>query len=204
MIVTVDGRLTLLFVQSKVASQQAELVSAMELMAALVNRSSTPALFRTLAELDLSFTRVKALFTLGGGERSVGGIGAALGSSLPPPSRAAAGLPHRGFVVRGGERSWREIGAAPGPAPPAPPRRVNAHAHREFVGRGDPTGARRSKLVALTPRGRDVLEACVAGRRAAMEQFVASLSEPERSALHSALLPIVERIGSRDGSHPPL
>jgi DNA-binding MarR family transcriptional regulator len=131
----------------------------MEAMAALVNRSSTPALFRTLAELDLSFTQVKALFTLEGGERSVGEIGAALGLSLPATSRAVDGL-----------------------------------AQREFVVRRESAEDRRSKLVALTPRGREVIEACVAGRRAAMEQFVASLSESERSALHSALLPIVERI----------
>jgi DNA-binding MarR family transcriptional regulator len=131
----------------------------MEVMAALVNRSSTPALFRTLAELELSFTQVKALFTLEGGERSVGDIGAALGLSLPATSRAVDGLAQRGFVAR----------------------RESAE-------------DRRSKLVTLTPPGREVLEACVAGRRAAMERFVSSLSESERSALHSALLPIVERI----------
>ena len=131
----------------------------MEALAAHVNHSSSPALFRTLAELDLSFTQVKALFTLERGERSVGEIGAALGLSLPATSRSVDGLAQRGFVVR----------------------RESAE-------------DRRSKLVALTPQGREVLEACVAGRRAAMEQFVASLSESERSALHSALLPIVERI----------
>ena len=131
----------------------------MEALAAHVNHSSSPALFRTLAELDLSFTQVKALFTLERGERSVGEIGAALGLSLPATSRSVDGLAQRGFVVR-----------------------------RES------SEDRRSKLVALTPQGREVLEACVAGRRAAMEQFVASLSESERSALHSALLPIVERI----------
>jgi DNA-binding MarR family transcriptional regulator len=131
----------------------------MEALAAHVNHGSSPALFRTLAELDLSFTQVKALFTLERGERSVGEIGAALGLSLPATSRSVDGLAQRGFVVR-----------------------------RES------SEDRRSKLVALTPHGREVLEACVAGRRAAMEQFVASLSEAERSALHSALLPIVERI----------
>jgi DNA-binding MarR family transcriptional regulator len=131
----------------------------MEALAAHINHSSSPALFRTLAELDLSFTQVKALFTLEGGERSVGEIGAALGLSLPATSRSVDGLAQRGFVVR----------------------RESAE-------------DRRSKLVALTPQGRDVIEACVAGRRTAMEQFIASLSESERSALHSAILPIVERI----------
>jgi DNA-binding MarR family transcriptional regulator len=133
----------------------------MEALAAHVNHSSSPSLFRTLAELDLSFTQVKALFTLERGERSVGEIGAALGLSLPATSRSVDGLAQRGFVDR-----------------------------RES------SEDRRSKLVALTPQGREVLEACVAGRRAAMEQFIASLSESERSALHSALLPIVERITS--------
>jgi DNA-binding MarR family transcriptional regulator len=131
----------------------------MEALAAHVNHSSTPALFQALAEMDLSFTQVKALFTLEGGERSVGEIGAALGLSLPATSRAVDGLAQRGFVAR----------------------RESAE-------------DRRSKLVALTPQGRDVLEACVAGRRAAMERFVSVLSESECGALHSALLPIVERI----------
>jgi DNA-binding MarR family transcriptional regulator len=131
----------------------------MEAVATAVNRSSSPALFRALEELDLSFTQVKALFTLERGELSVGEISAALGLSLPATSRSVDGLTHRGFVVR-----------------------------RES------TEDRRSKLVALTPQGRDVLEACMAGRRAAIERFVETLSESERSALHSALLPIAERI----------
>jgi DNA-binding MarR family transcriptional regulator len=135
------------------------LVEAMEALATAVNRSSSPALFHALAELDLSFTQVKALFALEAGERSVGEIGTALGLSLPATSRAVDGLAQRQFVVR----------------------RESAE-------------DRRSKLVALTPRGREVLEACVAGRRAAMERLVASLSESERSALQSALLPILERI----------
>jgi DNA-binding MarR family transcriptional regulator len=156
-------------VQSTVASQQEELVDAMEALAAHVNHSSSPALFRTLAEMELSFTQVKALFTLEGGERSVGEIGAALGLSLPATSRAVDGLAQRGFVVR-----------------------------RES------SEDRRSKLVTLTPRGREVLEACVIGRRAAMERFIASLTEQERGALHSALLPIVERIAPRDRSPAPL
>jgi DNA-binding MarR family transcriptional regulator len=131
----------------------------MEAIAAAVNRSSSPALFSALEQMDISFTQVKALFTLERGELSVGEIGAALGLSLPATSRSVDGLAQRGFVVR----------------------RESAE-------------DRRSKLVALTPRGREVLEACVAGRRAAMERFVDSLSESERGALHSALLPIVERI----------
>jgi DNA-binding MarR family transcriptional regulator len=152
-----------------VASQQQGLVSAMEELSAHINHSSSPALFRTLAELELSFTQVKALFTLERGERSVGEISAALGLSLPATSRAVDGLAHRGFVAR------RECAQD-----------------------------RRSKLVALTPQGRQVLEACVVGRRAAMERFVESLSEAERSALHSAVLPIVERIASRDRPDTPV
>jgi DNA-binding MarR family transcriptional regulator len=107
----------------------------MEVVATAVNRSSSPALFRALEEMELSFTQVKALFTLERGELSVGEIGAALGLSLPATSRAVDGL---------------------------------------------------------------------AGRQAAIERFVDTLSESERGALHSALLPIAERIAPRDGSHPPL
>jgi DNA-binding MarR family transcriptional regulator len=131
----------------------------MEALAAHVNHSSCPTLFQAVGELDLSFTQVKALFTLEGGERSVGEISAALGLSLPATSRSVDGLAQRGYVVR----------------------RESAE-------------DRRSKLVALTPQGRDVIEAMVAGRRAAMERFIATLSDSERSALHSAILPIVERI----------
>jgi DNA-binding MarR family transcriptional regulator len=133
----------------------------MDAIATAVNRSSSPALFHALERLDLSFTQVKALFTLERGELSVGEISAALGLSLPATSRSVDGLAQRGFVVR-----------------------------RES------TEDRRSKLVALTPQGREVIEACVAGRRAAMERFVETLSDSERSALHSALLPIVERIAT--------
>jgi DNA-binding MarR family transcriptional regulator len=53
---------------------------------------------------------------------------------------------------------------------------------------------RRSKLVALSPSGRAAIRVIADSRRAAIEQFAASLSDEERTALHAALLPITERI----------
>ena len=65
-----------------------------------LNRSSSPDLFRMLAELELSFTQVKTLFVLEDGEKSVKDIGNALGLSLPATSRAVDGLAQRGYVDR--------------------------------------------------------------------------------------------------------
>ena len=53
---------------------------------------------------------------------------------------------------------------------------------------------RRAKIVSLRPGGRQIGEALIESRRAIYETFAAELSEDERTALHAALLPIVERI----------
>jgi DNA-binding MarR family transcriptional regulator len=67
---------------------------------------------------------------------------------------------------------------------------------RGFVARRECESDRRSKLIALLPQGREVLNRVSAAREAALVQFAAELPEAERSALYAALLPIAERISS--------
>jgi DNA-binding MarR family transcriptional regulator len=74
-------------------------------MAALANylmRTANIGTFNTIAELDLSFTQIKALCALetDGEERSVKALAESLGVSLPAMSRAVDGLFERGFVRR--------------------------------------------------------------------------------------------------------
>ena len=62
--------------------------------------------FNAIAELDLSFTQIKALCALeaDGEERSVKALAESLGVSLPAMSRAVDGLFERGFVRREEDR----------------------------------------------------------------------------------------------------
>jgi DNA-binding MarR family transcriptional regulator len=74
-------------------------------MAALANylmRTANMGTFNAIAELDLSFTQIKALCALDmdGEERSVKALAESLGVSLPTMSRAVDGLFERGFVRR--------------------------------------------------------------------------------------------------------
>jgi DNA-binding MarR family transcriptional regulator len=74
-------------------------------MAALANyllRTANMGTFNAIAELDLSFTQIKALCALeaDGEERSVKALAESLGVSLPAMSRAVDGLFERGFVLR--------------------------------------------------------------------------------------------------------
>jgi DNA-binding MarR family transcriptional regulator len=65
-------------------------------------RRGNVATFAAIAELDLSFTQIKALCALddAGEERSVGALAEALGTSLAAMSRAVDGLYERGLVGR--------------------------------------------------------------------------------------------------------
>jgi len=65
-------------------------------------RSANVSTFNQVADLDLSFTQIKALCALDSddGERSVGALAESLGSSLPAMSRAVDGLFERGLVGR--------------------------------------------------------------------------------------------------------
>ena len=65
---------------------------------------------------------------------------------------------------------------------------------RGYVDRHESAEDRRAKLVRLLPAGRAALDQFERGRLSVLEDFTATLSDEERAGLHSALLPIVERI----------
>jgi DNA-binding MarR family transcriptional regulator len=75
-------------------------------------------------------------------------------------------------------------------------RSVDGLVGRGFVARRESESDRRSKLIALLPQGRDVLDRLTAAREAALVEFAGELPDEERTALHKALLPIAERITS--------
>ena len=82
------------------------LTGDMYALAAYMMRSANVGTFNAIAELDLSFTQIKALCALevDGEERSVKALADSLGVSLPAMSRAVDGLFERGFVEpRGGQ-----------------------------------------------------------------------------------------------------
>lgn len=71
-------------------------------LASYLMRTANVGTFNTIAELDLSFTQLKALCALemDGEERSVKALAGSMGVSLPAMSRAVDGLYERGFVER--------------------------------------------------------------------------------------------------------
>jgi DNA-binding MarR family transcriptional regulator len=87
-------------------------------MAALANflmRTANMGTFTAIAELDLSFTQIKALCALDadGEERSVKALADSLGVSLATMSRAVDGLFERGFVGReedAADRRMKRVG----------------------------------------------------------------------------------------------
>ena len=78
-------------------------------------RTANMGTFNAIAELDLSFTQIKALCALemDGEERSVKALAESLGVSLPAMSRAVDGLFERGFVRReedAADRRMKRVG----------------------------------------------------------------------------------------------
>lgn len=71
-------------------------------LASYLMRTANVGTFRTIGELDLPFTQLKALCALetDGEERSVKALAESMGVSLPAMSRAVDGLFERGFVER--------------------------------------------------------------------------------------------------------
>jgi DNA-binding MarR family transcriptional regulator len=71
-------------------------------LASYLMRRGNIGTFAAIAELDLSFTQIKALCALDDvdGDRSVGALAESLGTSLPAMSRAVDGLYERGMVRR--------------------------------------------------------------------------------------------------------
>lgn len=93
-----------------------------------------------------------------------------------------------------GEQSVKDVATALHLSLPATSRAIDGLAQRGLVDRRECEVDRRAKIVSVLPAGREVGAAMAAMRRTVYEQFAADLSDAERSALHTALLPIVERI----------
>jgi DNA-binding MarR family transcriptional regulator len=80
-------------------------------LASFLMRTSNVGAFNAIAELDLSFTQIKALCTMDidASEPSVKGLAEAMKVSLPAMSRAVDGLYERGFVDRYEDREDRRM-----------------------------------------------------------------------------------------------
>jgi DNA-binding MarR family transcriptional regulator len=94
------------------------------------------------------------------------------------------------------EMTVKDISARLSMSLPAMSRAVDGLVQRGFVTRREHESDRRSKQIALLPAGRDVLNRLTAARENALVAFAAELSDAERTALYTALLPIAERITS--------
>jgi DNA-binding MarR family transcriptional regulator len=93
------------FVQAtaaKPATDRRKLTRDMYALASFLMRTANLGTFNAIAELDLSFTQIKALCALetDGEGRSVKALADSLGLSLPATSRAVDGLYERGLVGR--------------------------------------------------------------------------------------------------------
>ena len=94
----------------------------------------------------------------------------------------------------GGEHSLKEIAARLVLSLPAASRAVDGLVERGFVTRRESAEDRRSRIVALSDSGREVVAAMLRARFATLDTFVAKIAPDERDNLLTALLPIVERI----------
>ncbi len=83
----------------------------MAALASYLMRSANVGTFNAIAELDLSFTQIKALCAMEceGDERSVKALAESLGVSLAAMSRAVDGLFERGLVGREEDRVDRRV-----------------------------------------------------------------------------------------------
>src|SRR3979490_771677 len=100
--------------KSVAAPDRASLTRDMYALASYLMRTANVGTFNTIAELDLSFTQLKALCALetDGEERSVKALAESMGLSLPAMSRAVDGLFERGFLRRQGDASDRGMQGA--------------------------------------------------------------------------------------------
>jgi DNA-binding MarR family transcriptional regulator len=97
------------------------------------------------------------------------------------------------FLLDGGDVNIKDVAGRLGLSLPAVSRALDGLVKRGYVARHESTKDRRAKLVRLLPAGRAMLDDIEQSRAAALEEFVASLPDEERAALHASLLPIVER-----------
>jgi DNA-binding MarR family transcriptional regulator len=94
----------------------------------------------------------------------------------------------------GGEHSVKEIATHLGLSLPAASRAVDGLIQRGWVTRRESAEDRRSRLIALTDDGREVVGRVLRARLKTLERFAEELTPEERTTLTAALLPIVERI----------
>jgi len=87
----------------------------------------------------------------------------------------------------------KDLGARLNLSLPAASRAVDQLVQRGLVGRTESATDRRSRLVALLPAGRELLDDFTRARTSALERWAASLPADQQAALLDALLPIVER-----------
>jgi DNA-binding MarR family transcriptional regulator len=93
-----------------------------------------------------------------------------------------------------GELSVKDVATALNLSLPAASRAIDGLAQRGLVDRRESELDRRAKVISLRPGGQQIGAALIARRQSTYETFAEELTEDERSALHAALLPIVERI----------
>ena len=94
----------------------------------------------------------------------------------------------------GGEHSVKEIATHLGLSVPAASRAVDGLVERDFVTRRESAEDRRTRLIALTGYGREVVDRLTRARLQTLDAFVTDLTLEEQAQLLTALLPIVERI----------
>ena len=90
----------------------------------------------------------------------------------------------------------KDLGARLNLSLPAASRAVDQLVQRGLVGRTESAADRRSRLVALLPAGRELLDDFTRARTGALERWAESLPADQQAALLDALLPIVERTPS--------
>jgi DNA-binding MarR family transcriptional regulator len=90
----------------------------------------------------------------------------------------------------------KDLGARLNLSLPAASRAVDQLVQRGLVGRTESAIDRRSRLVALLPAGRELLDDFTRARTSALERWAESLPNDQQAALLDALLPIVERTPS--------
>jgi DNA-binding MarR family transcriptional regulator len=98
------------------------------------------------------------------------------------------------ILQESGEVAVKDVAESLNLSLPGVSRAIDGLARRGFVDRRESAHDRRSKLVRLLPPGEEALEALARGRRSALADFAATLSDDERAGLHAVLLPILERI----------
>ena len=96
---------------------------------------------------------------------------------------------HDGMAVK-------DLGAKLNLSLPAASRAVDQLVQRGLVGRTESAEDRRSRLVALLPAGRQLLDEFTRARTSALARWAESLPADRQRALLDALLPIVERTPS--------